>query len=996
MPRRSLFAVVLGVLLLPGIAFSQQNTILMGIVRSDAQAPVSGAQVRIPALNLTRVTNVDGRYHFEIPASQAAGQTVTVHVSSIGFGEVTESVVLRPGMVVQNFTIVQRAIQLDEVVVTGSVGQQERRARGAVVASVQAAEVAKVAPITSVANLLQGRAPGVMLRGGSGSTGTSQTIRIRGLSSMSGSSTPLVFIDGVRMDSGNRYGGVGGQETSALNDIKIEEIENIEIVKGPAAATLYGADAAAGVINIITKQGRAASGFVQSITMEYGGADPSFEPMDNWAVCSAGAIANPTAYPACQGVPEGTILNDNPLKREKPFTDGIYRNISYSLSGGSDNYGVYFHLGADDDQGTLPNNEFGHISSRANYFFLPRENLRIELGFGLVRTRTQLPHNDNNIYGYLGGGFLGDPRTVGGDKDGWYAPNRQVLAISSIETVDATLRFQPRFAINFSPFSWFSNRLMFGSDMSRIETYQLWAKNDHGWWDNAPMNAGQITEGRNVRDRFTLEYAGQLTRNIFEGMNAQLSFGAQAIANRNDGMSVTGRGLVSNDVRSINAAAELVSGGQSSSQSRQIGVFTKLQLSFMDRIYLGLGTRRDQSSAFGIESKPFYSPSADFSYIISDEAFFQDLMMFLPEGALSTLKLRGAIGVAGRQPSSGARSTYSPATNQISETQIAVGVRRGATGNPELRAEKSREFEVGFDAGLLNDRVGVVFTYFRKDMTDQIMSRPVPPSLGASGARLNLGHMRNSGIELEANARLLTRENLTLDVQGFMQTLNNVILDLGDVPETATTKVGYPRTGYWGYKIREIDLENNRVIVSDSLELLGNGVNYPGWTAGWGGTMRIYQNLAFYTQFEARGDVVVFDGTNEFRDRQFGQGEAAVRGAAAFGTDKDGNPTEKARREYLSRFGPFVTEDGRTLNRANVDGGYAQDGGFIRLREIAVNYDLPNWLARDYLRVRAATLGLSMRNLRTWTDFTGLDPETSQFLTVPQPRRWTVRFNFTF
>ena len=996
MPRQSLLAVVLAVGLMPGIAFSQEKTILTGVVRSDAQAPVSGAIVRIPALNLERVTNVDGRYHFEIPAERVAGQPVTVHVTSIGYADAQETIQLRPGTITLNFVIVQRAVVLDEVLVTGTAGRQDRRAQGAVVATVQAAEITKVAPITSVANLLQARTPGVMLRSGSGSTGTSQTIRIRGIASMTGSSDPLVFIDGVRMDTGNRLNLVGGQTASALNDIKVEEIESIEIVKGPAAATLYGSDAAAGVINIITKKGRAGSGFVQTIVAEYGEADPNFTPYDNWAVCTAAAKANPTAFPACVDVPEGTILRDNPLLREKPFRDGRYRNLSYQLNGGGQNYGVYFHLGADDDDGTLPNNEYGHVSSRANFDFMPRENLRIEVGFGLSRTRTQLPHNDNNIYGYLGGGFLGDPRTVGSPKDGWYASNRQALAISSIQTVDKTMRIQPRFAVNYSPFQWFSNRVMVGADLARSEAYQLWAKNDQGWWDVAGMNTGQIMESRNVDDRYTMEYRGNVSQSITEALHVDLSFGAQAIARRTDGMSVTGRGLVNNDVRSVNAAAELLSGGQSSGEDREIGVMTQVTFGWNDRIFLKAGVRRDQADAFGIESKPFTSPSASLAYVISDEPFFQSMTGFLPEGALSTLRLRAAYGVAGRQPSGGARSTYSPSTNQISETQIAVGVRPGATGNPELRAEKSKEIELGFDAGLLNDRLGIEFTYFRKDLVDQILTQPVPPSLGASGPSVNIGSMRNWGIELAANARLITRENVTLDVRGFLNTLNNKILDLGGVPESATLKVGYPLTGYWDYEILEIDVENKRVTVSDSLQLIGNSTNYPGWEAGWNATLRLFQNLTFYTQFDARGDVVVFDGTNEFRDRQFGQGEAAVRGAAAFGTDANGDPTEAAWREYLSRFGPFYTLDGRQLNRNNVDGGYAQDGGFVRLREISLSYDLPSWLVQDYFRARGATIGVSMRNLHTWTDFTGLDPETGQFLTVPQPRRWTVRFNFTF
>lgn len=995
MSRRTLYAAVIGAfLLLPGAVFAQQNTVLQGIVRSNTQAPIAGAMVHIQGLNLTRVTNVDGRYQFDIPA---AAQTVTVQVSSIGFGEVTQTVALRPGVVVQDFMIAQRAIQLDELVVTGLAGQQERRASGTVVASVKAAEIAQVAPITSVANLLQGRTPGVVLRNSSGTTGTSQTIRIRGLASMNGSNDPLVFIDGIRMDAGNRLDATGGQQTNALNDIKIEEIENIEIVKGPAAATLYGADAAAGVINIVTKRGRASSGFVQSITMEYGRAAPNFDPYDNWGECHAQALANPSAYPACVGLAQGTILSDNPLKRDPPFIDGTYRNISYQLSGGSDNYGIFFHMGVDDDQGTLPNNEYGHISSRANFFFMPRENLKLDIGFGISRVKTQLPNNDNNIYGFLGGGFLGDPRTVGGAKDGWYASNRHSLAIGSIETVDATTRFQPRFEITYSPFSWFTNRLLAGADMNRLDLHQFWAKNDGLWWDDVGMNTGQITIWRNLRNRYTAQYSGTVMHRLTDDLHFSLAFGAEAMANMNDGANVTGRGFVNNVVRNISAAAEIRSASQSASESRQIGTFAQAQFSLLNRIYLTTGVRRDQLSSFGIDSKPFYSPSANVSYVISDEPFFQNLMDFLPDGSISTLKLRTAYGVAGRQPSSGARSTYSPATNQIAPTgAVAVGVRPGATGNPLLTAERSSEFELGFDAGLLNDRLGIELTYFRKNMFDQIGSLPVPPSVGASAPQMNLGKMRNTGIEIGTNARLITRENVTLDVNASLQTLNNVILDLAGVTETATLKVGYPRTAYWDYEIKSIDLENNLVIVSDSLRPIGNGTNYPGWTAAWGGTLRLFQNLSFYTQFESRGDYIAYDATNQFRDRSMGSGEAAVRGAAAFGTNADGTPTDQARREYLSRFGPFRTEDGRNLNRTLVDGGYAQDGGFISLREISANYQIPLSIAQRYLRVRGASFGLSMRNLKTWTDFSGYDPETSTLLTVPQARRWTARFNFTF
>ncbi|MGD8277913.1 MAG: TonB-dependent receptor plug domain-containing protein, partial [Gemmatimonadota bacterium] len=492
MRSRALLPVLaLGLLLLP-VGVAAQTATLTGIVRSDTQAPIPGAFVTIPSLNLTAVTNDNGQYRITIPASQANGQQVSLQVSSLGYSEVEVTVVLRPGAITQNVTLPTRAIALDEVIVTGTAGRKEARAQAASVSTINTARVREVAPVTTVAGLLQARTPGLMIRNESGSSGTAQTIRIRGVSSITQGNEPLVFVDGIRVQGGqSQIYGLGGQSGSRLNDIKAEDIESIEVVKGPAAATLYGSDAVAGVINIITKKGRAGSGFTQTINMEYGRSDPDFSPPDNWGKCTSSALSRPTTYPNCVGQAEGTILHDNPLMRTDAFLNGTYRNLNYNLRGGGENYGVFVSLGADDDEGTLPQNDYAHLNGRANFDFFARPDLHLDFGFGLARVKTQLPNNDNNIYGYLGGGLLGDPRTLGAAKDGWYAPNRQVLAISAIENVDKTWRIQPRAAVTYTPWDWFSNRLQVGADMIRTEAYSFWAKNDDSWWDNAPRNTGQ-------------------------------------------------------------------------------------------------------------------------------------------------------------------------------------------------------------------------------------------------------------------------------------------------------------------------------------------------------------------------------------------------------------------------------------------------------------------------------------------------------------------------
>jgi TonB-linked SusC/RagA family outer membrane protein len=982
MPRTCrLLALVLAVLVLP-VTARAQNTVLSGVVRSETQASVRGAFVTIPALELSTVTNDQGYYRLRIPTEQSSA-LVTLIITSIGYRDAQIQVQLRPGPVTQDVIMAEQAISLNEVVVTGTAGRQERRAQAAVVSSIDAAKVTEFAPVQTVANVLQSRTPGVMLRSVSGSSGTGQTIRIRGQASIGLSNEPLIFIDGIRMDgSTDQEYGVGGAEGTRLNDIKMEDIESIEVVKGPAAATLYGSDASAGVINIITKRGRVGSGFSQTFAVEYGQADPNFTPPDNFARCS-GSTAN---LPGCAGVPTGTVISDNPLLRENAFRDGRYRNFQWSLRGGGTNYGVFLSLGADDEKGTLPNNKYGHVSGRASFDFVPNEKLRMEFGFWLGRTTTQLPHNDNNIYGYLGGGLLGNPATLGGPNNGWYGANRPVLAISSLETYDKALRVQPRISTVYTPFSWLTNRLTVGADIIRARAYQFWPKNDDGWFDAAPLNTGQIAELRRSEDRITMEYLGNITWNLLDNVRGDFAFGSQIITTANDMTEAEGQGLVTNTVRNVNAAATLSDGGQAFSQNRQIGFFAQANLAYNEKLYLQAGARIDQASVFGADSEPFVSPKVGLSYVISDEPFFRNVFS---ESVITTLKLRGALGSSGRQPTSGVLATYDTNPYAIETGTVEIGVTPDNPGNTDLRPERSTELELGFDAGLINDRIGLELTFFKKNTTDLVLDQDLPGSLGfGDDPSVNLGEVLNRGFEIATTVRALTLDNVALELRGTLNTLHNEILDIGDIdPGTGTSRnaVGGPIGAVYEYRIINVDTASNRVIISNEREFLGNPQNIPGWEGTASSTLTLFRALSFYTLLDMRGNYYVFDNTTQFRDRQLPRSEIAVKGADAF-------PEE----EVLRRFGPFVTEGGTTISRGNVGTAYRNKGDFLRLREVSASYRMPRSLVQRFMRAEAATVTFAMRNLNIWTDYPGLDPETGQFLTVPQDRRWTARMSVTF
>jgi TonB-dependent starch-binding outer membrane protein SusC len=976
---------------LPAAAAAQTAT-FTGAVRSTTQSPVRGAIVAIPSLDVSTVTNDQGLYRLVVPEGQVRGQQASITVTSIGYSTTEATVTVGAGAHVQDFTMEEEAISLDEVIVTGTAGRQERRAQAATIASINAQKVAEVSPVTNIASMIQARTPGVMLRMGSGTAGTAQTIRIRGQASITLDNEPLIFIDGIRADSRDRQVfGVGGQSGSRLNDLALEDIESIEIVKGPAAATLYGADASAGVIQIITKRGRATGGFTQSITAEYGKTDAAFDAPDNYGLCTANFV-RPVAdggRPGCQGLAANTVVNDNPLRRYDAFRKGTINNLTWSLRGGGERYGAFLSVGADEELGTLPNNRWGRISGRANFDFVPNEKVRLDFGFGVIRASTRLPRNDNDIYGFLGGGLLGNPTQIGGATDGWYGSYRQTEALSAFENRDRSYRIQPRFAVNYTPVQWFANRFTFGGDLTRSEATAFFPKNDIGWWDGVDLNRGQIQQAREAVDRLTLDYQGTMTWNPLQSLRTDFTFGSQLLTRRTDITNATGIGLVSNIVKDINAAATST-GGNSRTEERSVGFFGQAAFAYNEKLYVQLAGRVDQASAFGADADPFFSPRAGVSYVLSDENFFQNA---ISPNIVSTLRLRGAYGQTGRSPSSGARSTYNPTPYAIAATQSENGLVPQNPGNPSLKPERGTELELGFDAGLLNERLGLELTYFNKKTEDLILARPLAGSLGFGANPLyNIGSVVNRGFEVAANARVLTYDNFAWEVRATGNTLHNEVLDMGTVEPFGTrqrTVEGFPIGAEFAYRI--LRFENgadgvpNLAIVSDTLEFIGNPQNLPGWESTLSTTFTIFRNLSLYAQMDGRGDVYVFNSTDEFRERQFGIGERWVRRAEVIEPE-----------ESLRRFGPFQKADGTVVSRGEVNTAYIESGGFWRLREMSATYRVPRALTQRLIRASGLTLTAAARNVEVWTDYTGLDPETGQFLTVPQDKKLILRAIVTF
>ena len=982
---------------------------LSGRVTSQALVPLGGATVELRGTRVATTTNDDGMYRLVIPTDRAMG-TDTLRVTRLGFRPAMVRVELREGDQTVDVVLSDQVIALDEVLVTGTAGNQERRAQPAVIASIDASDIVAKAPVSNVTELLGSRVPGIAITQGSGTTGASSRINIRGASSISLSNEPLVFVDGVRMESGQRtMVALGGQTISALNDLNPDDIERIEVVKGPAAATLYGADASAGVIQIITKRGRAgARRFTQSVTTEYDVINPNFTPYTNYAACTA-ALATPTGpNPLCRGQTAGTIISDNPLERQDAFNDGWRGSLLYSGRGGGESFGYYLSGTAENEIGTTRRTELKRRTGLVNFNWLTNPKLTIAVSLGLTRNQYRLPQGDQSAYGYLIAGLLGSPISVRDLPDGtltggfFSAPG--VDAIASILSQINTLRTTPRAQATYTPLPWLTNRFTVGADLNRSSATQFYPKNTQNWYSGDQAN-GWVQSTRDNVDLYTVDYLGSI-RTAFgseDRFSSDLAFGSQFINRTFDRVRATGIGLTTNSANIV-AAAATNTGTEGYGASRSLGFFAQEQLGFGDRLFLQLGARLDRNSAFGEDAGSFLLPKAGVSYVVSEEPYWSRFASVVP-----TLRLRAAYGTTGRAPEPGASlQTFAAAPFVTDAGALSSGLVPLNPGNSDLKPERGKEFEAGFDAGFFGERLGLELTYFDKRTSDLLLQEPQPPSRGfAARPWVNIGRVLNRGFEFTVRAAPLQRPNFAWDALLNGNTLHNELVSLGTVsPFVNSYRAFVPgrQLGAWYvHRVRTLDVVNGRTIVSDTAEYLGDQI--PKLQGNLSNTVTLFRRLRLYALLDGKWKYRVYNLGHEFRDRALRNSAEVVKPE----TEGGYSATER-----LRRLGPFRTETtGANVAFTEVKEDYIEPADYLRLSEVSATFTVPS-AAAERFGIAGASVTVGGRNLALWSDFEGYDPEvlgtgpgnpqsvffdqfqSAEVFTTPPARRWIARVTVQF
>ncbi len=1019
------------VLLSPPDLAAQGGSITGRVTDSQTGNPVSAAQVFIADLDQGGLTRQNGSYLLlNVPTG-----THTVTVQRIGYRVLTAEVTVGAGeTAAQNFQITEEALSLDEIIVTGTPGGTQRRAIGNTVTTVDVSTIVENVAISNMQDLLAGRTPGLQFARLSGNVGTGAPITIRGVGSFSFTrNQPLVYVDGVRVNNDPEAGpNLGnGDNVNVLDDFNPNDIESIEIIKGPAAASLYGTEASAGVIQIITKKGNeGAPQFNFSIKQ---GANYLQDPQGRLGekfTCPTDPGPGPTA---CQSegdlvrylmYDEGTRYIAEgyfPWPTENLYQNGLSQSYNMDVRGGTQNIRYFLSTNYEDEEGIVWYNKDETFRIRGNIgvVFSDKFSLDVSTGFVDGYTRFAAPtRSDGGIWQDLlwSNGYYLD-RVNSFDKPGSNARlgGFQEHLPSDVADVEATrdyTRFTGSATLNFR-----SGDFDFAGITSSL-TQRLVLGIDKGWDTDRqlfPLEAGPVPENltdfksswasvysetvdgtmyyeRPVQQNLSFDYSLTLDTDVGDAWGLNTSFGAQYYSDENDYFASNGTGFASPLSTTINQLSPAtVTTAYSLVQNRSLGFYIQEEVSLNDRLFLTGAMRFDDNSSFGTDAPAQQYPKLSGTWVLSEESFWNfDLV--------NSLRLRGAWGQAGRQPSATSGQNIYVA---IPGPGGASAIRPASPGNPAVEPEVSTELEVGFDLAMFDDRISAEVThYWRKD-ENALLSIPIPSSFGFPGSvSTNLGRIDNWGWEAIVGTRIVDNSTWSFDLDLAADYTNNKIMTLGDYPGTTRIALGlpYPNHNEGDYVVSAqfdpLGDRNNAFgqaisgMCDEGVSLAPQGSDDPeAWGRTEGGAIKpcgdipnqnLYVGRAFFTHtFSIAPRISLMDNQLQIFALAEGKyGKLHTDNGSQWGHIYNNSKNSRLENDPIWTYSDKVNPGGQFTRTKTYF-----DADFWKLREVGARFSFPQaWV--DGIGASRASLAVSARNIlsiwRKQTDIYGAalaDPE---------------------
>jgi TonB-linked SusC/RagA family outer membrane protein len=973
---RSITSALVALIATPPLVHAQGGGIAGTVVAEGTQRPLGGVQIGVIGVAGKGATT-DGAGRFSI--ADLNGSTVVISVRFLGFRPVTDTV--QVGRRDLRIALAERALELNSIVVTGTAGGQQTKELGTSVAAVSAADIVAQTAVPTFESLLSGRAPGVTVMGTTGQVGAGAQIRVRGVGSFSLSSTPLVYIDGIRTDNGST--GI----VSRFNDINPEEIESIEVLKGPAAATLYGTEAARGVINILTKRGNAGS-------TQY--AFSSQTGSQFFQNAEGRMRTNYWRNPKTDSVWSINFVQSEAAHGTPLFRTGDVRNYAGNVSGGAGAF-RYFAAGeATDNEGIVVSNARVQKNARTNLSVVPSPKFSIETSAGYLTSKTTTT-GEGGSAGPIWGMFALPQRTVAACPYvntvvprgcGW---SRGSL-VSPPEVYNQTQNWQDvrRFTgsalAKYDPFPWMSHRLLIGTDytLEDINSLTPYQTDSVVVFFLGSRFDGQRSETTQQTTFNTYDYSGSVHFDVRPNVTAKSTLGAQYYTNAQSALSASGQHFPTPGLSTISATGTKGTPTSSFVQNNTLGAYGQQEFGINSRLFLTAAVRVDNNSAFGSEAHFTTYPKLSASWVASEEPWAR---RHLPS-FVGDLRLRYAYGASGQQPiTNSALRTLAPVAGPNNTTTLT----NSTIGNPDLKPERVVGSEAGFEAGLFQDRIGIDLTLFKDISRDAILSSTVAPStaFGASRQFINAGRIDKKGLELALKGQVINRRDFGWEMQFNVAATTAKIAKLGNGADTLINVTGgntgigtvgdvFHRIGYSPF-----DLFTYRVVSATYDPTTKKAIN-PICDDGKGGTIACFvagsptlQAPLIY--FGHTVPTTTGAWTNTIRYRGF-------RFYAMIDFQDGARRTDTNFEQMCQVFAACLENVYPERYAANVvaaaqNGGPLQDyfirsANFWKLRELSLSYDAPARVA-GRIGAQAVSITASGRNLLTHTRYSGLDPENS-------------------
>ncbi|MFH1763775.1 MAG: TonB-dependent receptor [Gemmatimonadota bacterium] len=888
------------------VLMAQQTGTVTGEVTNSATGRgIPSAQISLVGTDLGGLSQANGRFLLlNIPVG-----TYTVRAEIIGYQAQELQVTVGAGAAATaNFTLSVQAISMDELVVTGTAGASRRREIGNSVATVNIRELSEVKAANNVTDLLQGQVAGLQQFTTEGAPGAGTRILLRGNNSLTQGNSPLIYVDGVRLVNSLPTDEGSQQMTSALNLLNPSDIDRIEVIRGAAATTLYGTEANSGVIQIFTKRGTAGPA-VWNFGTQFGGTKLTSNNLGS-------VIGNHETW---QGIKPW--VNTGLQYKLDGSVRGSTGGVSYFLSG---EYGYEGGIFSEQENG----NDSKLSSFRTNVSFQPLPTLNIAATSAYSHRFTNWVQSGDNRYGAILN-FLRSPLNyVSGDDQ----------LIFNQRTTSLDDHFVGGITATYNPISSLTNRFTFGLD---------WRDATNDWViprDHVIRPDGWRTLNRWRRTTITADYVGTWQTSLMEQLSSQLSFGGQIFSDYShtqfgETEVFAGPGLE----QTLNSGA-LPDAGESFEKSVNAGFFLQEMMGWKDQLFVTAGLRVDGNSSFGEDYGLQAYPKIAVSYVLSD-------LGLLPE-AIDVLKLRGAIGEAGRAPGVfDAERTWSATTGN----EDKAGVTPSNLGNADLGPERTREIELGFEGSAFDDRMSFDFTWYDATTRDALVEVQYPPSQGLPNAQLtNIGEIQNTGFEVSLGVTPVRSPGLTLDLtaqyshnKSEANNLGGNDLQIGSASWRQWAIEGYPVPGYWDLKV------NNPNEIADPTydDFAYYGPSYP------------TDNLSLSTSINFLGRFTLYAlGEGAFGHYHMA---AVARQGAIRGLWPSCDVADPSAQTALWRSQCEEYEWAAWIIPAD----------FVKLRTVSLTYQIPEGL---FPGVSQSNFTLAAQNLWKSTDYEGLDPELTR------------------